>query len=87
MGLKQKMFDCKSQNYSSSNICYSYHGFQVMAFFVRPDKDIKHRKYWNWYRHYVGSSWKIGYGFVLAAVILMSIILEVLKGKHLARFP
>ncbi|CAI9279057.1 unnamed protein product [Lactuca saligna] len=27
---------------------------QVMAFFIRPDKDSKHRRLWNWYHHYVG---------------------------------
>ncbi|PWA40911.1 cytochrome b561/ferric reductase transmembrane with DOMON related domain-containing protein [Artemisia annua] len=80
---------------------------QVMAFFIRPDKDSKHRKYWNWYHHYVGrialffgalnillgiqlanagTSWKIGYGFVLTAVILTSIILEVLKLKTPSKF-
>ncbi|GJU97455.1 dynamin-related protein 5A [Tanacetum coccineum] len=80
---------------------------QVMAFFIRPDKDSKHRKYWNWYHHYVGrialffgalnillgiqlanagNSWKIGYGFVLAAVILASIVLEVLKLKTPSKF-
>ncbi|KAI3764350.1 hypothetical protein L2E82_14357 [Cichorium intybus] len=81
---------------------------QVMAFFIRPDKDSKHRRYWNWYHHYVGrialffgalnillgiqlanagSSWKIGYGFVLAAIILTSIVLEVLKLKTPNKFP
>ncbi|KAI3796608.1 hypothetical protein L1987_39286 [Smallanthus sonchifolius] len=81
---------------------------QVLAFFIRPDKDSKHRKYWNWYHHYVGrialffgclniflgiqlanagSSWKIGYGFVLAAIILTSIVLEVLKLKTPNKFP
>ncbi|XP_008783208.1 cytochrome b561 and DOMON domain-containing protein At3g61750 [Phoenix dactylifera] len=27
---------------------------QVIAFFLRPDKDSKIRKYWNWYHHWVG---------------------------------
>ncbi|XP_072963219.1 cytochrome b561 and DOMON domain-containing protein At3g61750-like [Typha angustifolia] len=27
---------------------------QVISFFVRPDKDSKMRKYWNWYHHWVG---------------------------------
>ncbi|KAJ9563415.1 hypothetical protein OSB04_008575 [Centaurea solstitialis] len=75
---------------------------QVMAFFIRPDKDSKNRKYWNWYHHNVGrialffgalnvllgiqlanagSSWKIGYGLLLAAIILTSIVLEVFKLK------
>ncbi|KAK8956770.1 hypothetical protein KSP39_PZI001468 [Platanthera zijinensis] len=27
---------------------------QVLAFFVRPDKDSKIRKYWNWYHHSIG---------------------------------
>lgn len=81
---------------------------QVMAFFIRPDKDSKKRKYWNWYHHNVGrialffgalnillgiqladagSSWKIGYGFLLAAIILTSIVLEVLKLKTPSKFP
>ncbi|KAI3719540.1 hypothetical protein L6452_20442 [Arctium lappa] len=81
---------------------------QVMAFFIRPDKDSKNRKYWNWYHHNVGrialffgalnillgiqladagSSWKIGYGFLLAAIILTSIVLEVLKLKTPNKFP
>lgn len=27
---------------------------QVIAFFLRPDKDSKVRKFWNWYHHWVG---------------------------------
>uniref|UniRef100_A0A1D1XJT0 Ferric-chelate reductase 1 n=1 Tax=Anthurium amnicola TaxID=1678845 RepID=A0A1D1XJT0_9ARAE len=27
---------------------------QVIAFFLRPDKDSKIRRYWNWYHHWVG---------------------------------
>ncbi|PKU69443.1 cytochrome b561 and DOMON domain-containing protein At3g61750 [Dendrobium catenatum] len=27
---------------------------QILAFFVRPDKDSKIRRYWNWYHHWVG---------------------------------
>ncbi|OAY82332.1 Cytochrome b561 and DOMON domain-containing protein [Ananas comosus] len=27
---------------------------QIISFFVRPDKDSKIRKYWNWYHHWVG---------------------------------
>ncbi|PSS26281.1 Cytochrome b561 and DOMON domain-containing protein [Actinidia chinensis var. chinensis] len=27
---------------------------QIMAFFARPDKDSKIRKYWNWYHHWSG---------------------------------
>jgi len=27
---------------------------QVIAFFLRPDKDSKIRRYWNWYHHSVG---------------------------------
>ncbi|KAL5719174.1 hypothetical protein ACHQM5_011989 [Ranunculus cassubicifolius] len=27
---------------------------QILAFFVRPDKDGKMRRYWNWYHHWVG---------------------------------
>ncbi|KAJ4957155.1 hypothetical protein NE237_013938 [Protea cynaroides] len=31
---------------------------QVMAFFIRPNKDSKIRKYWNWYHHWLGSDIK-----------------------------
>ncbi|KAK3001118.1 hypothetical protein RJ639_022475 [Escallonia herrerae] len=27
---------------------------QVLAFFLRPSKDSKNRRYWNWYHHWVG---------------------------------
>ncbi|KAJ3694513.1 hypothetical protein LUZ60_009993 [Juncus effusus] len=27
---------------------------QVIAFFIRPDKESKIRKYWNWYHHWLG---------------------------------
>lgn len=27
---------------------------QVIAFFIRPDKESKLRKYWNWYHHWFG---------------------------------
>lgn len=27
---------------------------QIMAFFLRPDKDSKYRRYWNWYHHWFG---------------------------------
>ncbi|XP_039117445.1 cytochrome b561 and DOMON domain-containing protein At3g61750 [Dioscorea cayenensis subsp. rotundata] len=27
---------------------------QIIAFFLRPDKDSKIRKYWNWYHHWSG---------------------------------
>ncbi|MQM16701.1 hypothetical protein Taro_049660 [Colocasia esculenta] len=27
---------------------------QVLAFFLRPHKDSKKRRYWNWYHHWVG---------------------------------
>ncbi|XP_058100423.1 cytochrome b561 and DOMON domain-containing protein At3g61750-like [Magnolia sinica] len=27
---------------------------QVLAFFLRPEKDSKVRRYWNWYHHWVG---------------------------------
>ncbi|XP_010266522.1 PREDICTED: cytochrome b561 and DOMON domain-containing protein At3g61750 [Nelumbo nucifera] len=27
---------------------------QVIAFFLRPNKEAKKRKYWNWYHHWVG---------------------------------
>lgn len=28
--------------------------YQVSAFCLRPNKDAKIRKYWNWYHHWVG---------------------------------
>lgn len=28
--------------------------FQVLAFFLRPNKDTKIRKYWNWYHNWFG---------------------------------
>lgn len=28
--------------------------FQIMAFFLRPHKDSKIRKYWNWYHGWFG---------------------------------
>lgn len=73
---------------------------QVLAFFLRPNKDAKIRMYWNWYHHWcgrvalffaalnitiginighAGNDWKIGYGFLLAVVLLSVIILEALK--------
>ncbi|KAK8570380.1 hypothetical protein V6N13_003063 [Hibiscus sabdariffa] len=27
---------------------------QVLAFFLRPNKDSKYRRYWNWYHHWFG---------------------------------
>ncbi|XP_022757553.1 cytochrome b561 and DOMON domain-containing protein At3g61750-like [Durio zibethinus] len=27
---------------------------QIMAFFLRPNKDSKNRRYWNWYHHWFG---------------------------------
>lgn len=27
---------------------------QILAFFLRPNKDAKTRKFWNWYHHWVG---------------------------------
>uniref|UniRef100_A0A0E0C642 Cytochrome b561 and DOMON domain-containing protein n=1 Tax=Oryza meridionalis TaxID=40149 RepID=A0A0E0C642_9ORYZ len=72
---------------------------QILAFFLRPHKDSKYRKYWNWYHHWVGrlalffaainivlgikvgaagNSWKIGYGFNLAILLITIITLEVL---------
>ena len=72
---------------------------QILAFFLRPNKDSKYRKYWNWYHHWVGrlvlffaavnivlgikvggagNSWKIGYGFNLAILLITIITLEVL---------
>ncbi|WOL14590.1 cytochrome b561 and DOMON domain-containing protein [Canna indica] len=72
---------------------------QILAFFLRPGKDSKHRRYWNWYHHWfgrlalffaavnivigirvggAGNSWKVGYGFNLAVLLVACIILEVL---------
>ncbi|XP_062217833.1 cytochrome b561 and DOMON domain-containing protein At3g61750-like [Phragmites australis] len=72
---------------------------QILAFFLRPKKDSKYRKFWNWYHHWVGrlalffaainivlgikvggagNSWKIGYGFNLAILLITIITLEVL---------
>lgn len=66
---------------------------------LRPHKDAKFRKYWNWYHHWVGrtalvlaaanifigihvgkpgKSWKVGYGFNLAVLLLTVVILEVI---------
>lgn len=28
--------------------------FQILAFFLRPNKDAKIRKFWNWYHHWFG---------------------------------
>lgn len=74
-------------------------GFQVLAFFLRPNHEVKTRKYWNWYHHWVGrialffgalnivlgiqignagNSWKISYGFLLAAVLITVFVLEAL---------
>ncbi|KAA8516177.1 hypothetical protein F0562_019356 [Nyssa sinensis] len=76
---------------------------QILAFFVRPNKDSKIRKYWNWYHHWVGrialffgavnivlgiqiggagNDWKIGYGFLLATVLITTIVLEVLSAMR-----
>ncbi|XP_073115174.1 cytochrome b561 and DOMON domain-containing protein At3g61750 [Elaeis guineensis] len=85
---------------------------QVIAFFLRPGKDSKIRKYWNWYHQWAGrlalffaavnivlgikvggagSSWKIGYGFNLAILLIASIVLEVLLwtrwSKRSAAYP
>lgn len=27
---------------------------QVLAFFARPQKETKMRRYWNWYHHWIG---------------------------------
>jgi hypothetical protein len=72
---------------------------QILAIFLRPNKDSKYRKFWNWYHHWVGrlvlffaainivvgikvggagNSWKIGYGFNLAVLLITIIALEVL---------
>ncbi|CAL9187195.1 unnamed protein product, partial [Musa hybrid cultivar] len=73
---------------------------QVIAFFVRPDRDSKIRRYWNWYHHWVGrlalffaavnivvgirvadagTSWKVGYGFNLAILLIAIIVMELLR--------
>ncbi|XP_059634368.1 cytochrome b561 and DOMON domain-containing protein At3g61750 [Cornus florida] len=73
---------------------------QILAFFGRPNKDSKIRRYWNWYHHWfgrialffgavnivlgiqiggAGNAWKIGYGFILATVLVTTIILEALS--------
>ncbi|GAY45716.1 hypothetical protein WN944_017414 [Citrus x changshan-huyou] len=73
---------------------------QILAFFLRPSKDSKFRRFWNWYHHwfgrlalffasvnivlgiqigYAGNEWKIGYGFLLAVVLLAVIVLETLS--------
>ncbi|KAF8379704.1 hypothetical protein HHK36_029148 [Tetracentron sinense] len=70
---------------------------QVMALFLRPKKDSKSRKYWNWYHHWVGRFvlffgalnillgiqaggggrvWNLGYGFLLAIILIIIIVLE-----------
>lgn len=79
---------------------------QVTAFFLRPEKQSKIRKYWNWYHHWVGrfalffgavnillgvqfggagTVWKIGYGFLIAILLVTVIALEIffrLKGSQ-----
>lgn len=44
---------------------------QVLAFFLRPDKDSKNRRYWNWYHHWVGRS------ALLLAVVNISVGIKV----------
>lgn len=72
----------------------------MIAFFVRPDRDSKIRRYWNWYHHWVGrlalffaavnivvgirvadagTSWKVGYGFNLAILLIAIIVMELLR--------
>ncbi|CAN0884787.1 Cytochrome b561 and DOMON domain-containing protein At3g61750 [Linum grandiflorum] len=72
---------------------------QILAFFVRPNKDSKIRKYWNWYHSWsgraalffaavnvvlgihvghAGTTWKVMYGLILAAILLAVISLETL---------
>ncbi|XP_031263174.1 cytochrome b561 and DOMON domain-containing protein At3g61750 [Pistacia vera] len=72
---------------------------QILAFFLRPKKESKIRRYWNWYHNwfgrialffgainivlgiqigYAGNEWKIGYGFLLAIILLAVIVLEAL---------
>ncbi|KAG6748217.1 hypothetical protein POTOM_048126 [Populus tomentosa] len=73
---------------------------QILAFFLRPKKDAKIRKYWNWYHHWfgrialffgvfnivwgihlgaAGTSWKIGFGFLITMILVTVIILETLS--------
>ncbi|KAH9293830.1 hypothetical protein KI387_040969, partial [Taxus chinensis] len=70
---------------------------QVLALLLRPQKEAKVRKYWNWYHQWLGrlalflaavnivygihvaeagQNWKVGYGFVLAILLLVVIVLE-----------
>ncbi|GLJ17056.1 hypothetical protein SUGI_0295100 [Cryptomeria japonica] len=70
---------------------------QVLALLLRPQKEAKVRKYWNWYHQWfgrlalflaavnivygirvaeAGQTWKVGYGFVLAILLLVVIVLE-----------
>lgn len=79
---------------------------QVIAFFVRPEKDSKIRRYWNWYHHWVGRlalflaavnivlgihvggagpSWKVGYGVVLASIMIATTVLEVMSCARWAK--
>ncbi|WCJ22413.1 Cytochrome b561 and DOMON domain-containing protein At3g61750 [Euphorbia peplus] len=73
---------------------------QILAFFLRPNKDSKIRRYWNWYHGWFGRialffgalnvllgihaasagiAWKICYAFLIATVLVASIILEALS--------
>ncbi|KAL1809462.1 hypothetical protein DCAR_0729004 [Daucus carota subsp. sativus] len=72
---------------------------QVLAFFLRPDKDSKNRRIWNLYHQWfgrialffgalnivlgiqyanAGNEWRLGYGFLLAIILLTCIVLEAL---------
>ncbi|XP_073038657.1 cytochrome b561 and DOMON domain-containing protein At3g61750 [Primulina eburnea] len=72
---------------------------QVLAFFSRPSRDSKYRKYWNWYHNWLGriclffgavnvvvgihlagagAAWKIGYGLLVGALLIICIVLETL---------
>ncbi|OMP01910.1 Cytochrome b561, eukaryote [Corchorus capsularis] len=76
---------------------------QVTALFVRPGKESKVRKYWNWYHHTAGrllivlaianvfygihlgeegNGWNVGYGVVIAILILVSSVLELRMWKR-----
>lgn len=81
---------------------------QVLAFFIRPDKDSKIRRLWAAYHRWfgvitlffgalnivlgiqvggAGSAWKIGYGFLLGAIIVTAIVLQVLSKLRSSEKP
>ncbi|KAJ7515440.1 hypothetical protein O6H91_22G013300 [Diphasiastrum complanatum] len=70
---------------------------QMLALVLRPNKEAKLRRYWNWYHHFMGSlaiflaivniyyglhianagdHWRVGYGIVLAIILIVVLILE-----------